>query len=70
MHRGGWLGKRLEALGKNLLRIAMGIGPKEGQMEPPDLCLYRNKEWVPWSMECSLRGDRLHKSLKASGAAT
>ena len=64
------LGEELETQGKKLMRIAMGIGPREGQMAPPDLCLYANKAWVPWSMECSLREDRLHKSLKASGTTT
>ena len=64
------LGRKLETRGKVLIRIAMGIGPREGQMAPPDLCLYANKAWVPWSMECSLRKDRLHKSLKASGSTT
>ena len=70
VHRDKALGKQLETQGTKLMRIAMGIGPREGQMAPPDLCLYANKAWVPWSMECSLRKDRLHKSLKASGTTT
>ena len=70
VHRDKSLGKKLETQGKKLLRVAMGISPGEGQLPPPDLCLYADKAWVPWSMECSLRRDRLHKSLKASGATT
>ena len=70
VHRDKSLGKQLETQGKKLLRVAMGISPGESQLLPRDLCLYADKAWVPWSMECSLRRDRLHKSLKASGSTT
>ena len=43
VHKDKALRKKLETRGKKLLRIAMGIGPRGGQVAPPDLCLYANK---------------------------
>ena len=53
------------AQGKELWGVAMSISPRGGQMAPPELCLHDNKAWVPWSMECLLRRDSLHKSLSS-----